>query len=540
MLSNILAVLVGVGSFLLYMAAFFFPEVHRKGDFFWSGIGMFYALVLWFCAGRMTGAVLLGQTATVAFMGWFAWQTLLLRREVTPARQRTEVSDKVIEKSGGFGLFKGKPKDKPVSVAGSTTAPVTIEGSAPQKVVTKSGGFGLFKGKSKDKPVSVASSTPPAVKVEASLPEMESLPSLEDVLVPQKPENVSPATVIQVEEMPVSNVSPATVIQVEEIPAPVEATQAPVEAATPVVPTGETVVPLMEDDDFGFDDVEPVPVSVAKVETKKEPVVAKKKDKKEKENKDKKDNKPQKQKKEKSSKGGGLGAIFAPLMNLFAKKDKKAVEVKPAAVVKAEELTVVEAVKSEELPVVEAVKSEELPVVEAVKAEESPVVEAVIGEVMVEETVVLSDNSVTVTESVTVEFEPVVESSREDTVPELVRPNEPSEELVEAAKAASEKVSVGDVVVEEIAPEVDLAPPAEAFEEASVEVPVEVVEPVAVVLPVEPLAESVPVVSQESEGDVAELSEKREDVARVEVPKRSAQASSVKGVAGDIKDDDDF
>ncbi len=95
MLAYILALAVVIGSFAIYMAAFFFPEVHRKGDIFWSGIGLFYALVLWFCAGRITGAVLLGQTASVALLVWFGWQSMRLRWEVTPAQQRTQVSSKV-------------------------------------------------------------------------------------------------------------------------------------------------------------------------------------------------------------------------------------------------------------------------------------------------------------------------------------------------------------------------------------------------------------------------------------------------------------
>ncbi|MBE9177886.1 Ycf66 family protein [Oculatella sp. LEGE 06141] len=92
MLAHFLALAVGFGSFGLYMAAFFFPEVHRKYDFIWSGVGLFYALVLWVCAGRITGGVLLGQTASVSLLGWFGWQTLKLRREMTPLNQQTQVS----------------------------------------------------------------------------------------------------------------------------------------------------------------------------------------------------------------------------------------------------------------------------------------------------------------------------------------------------------------------------------------------------------------------------------------------------------------
>ncbi|MBD2021794.1 Ycf66 family protein, partial [Leptolyngbya sp. FACHB-36] len=76
MLAYLLALVVALGSFALYMAAFFFPEVHRKNDFIWSGVGLFYALVLWVCGERITGGVLLGQTASVALLGWLGWQTL--------------------------------------------------------------------------------------------------------------------------------------------------------------------------------------------------------------------------------------------------------------------------------------------------------------------------------------------------------------------------------------------------------------------------------------------------------------------------------
>ncbi|UBF27969.1 hypothetical protein K9N68_08765 [Kovacikia minuta CCNUW1] len=91
MLAYILALVVGLGSFALYVAAFFFPEVHRKNDFIWSGIGLFYALVLWVCAGRITGGVLLGQTASVALLGWLGWQTFFLRRQTAPADQQTAI-----------------------------------------------------------------------------------------------------------------------------------------------------------------------------------------------------------------------------------------------------------------------------------------------------------------------------------------------------------------------------------------------------------------------------------------------------------------
>lgn len=91
MLANVLAVLLGSGSFVFYMAAFFYPEVHRRSDFLWSGLGLFYAVVLWFCAGQMTGAVLLGQLTAVILLLGLGWQTLTVRREKTPVYQQTPV-----------------------------------------------------------------------------------------------------------------------------------------------------------------------------------------------------------------------------------------------------------------------------------------------------------------------------------------------------------------------------------------------------------------------------------------------------------------
>ncbi|OUL35824.1 hypothetical protein BV372_09535 [Nostoc sp. T09] len=91
MLAYVLALAVGLGSLAIYLAAFFFPEIHRKNDFIWSGIGLFYALMLWVFAQRINGGLLLGHVASVALLGWFGWQTFSLRRQVTPQAQQTQV-----------------------------------------------------------------------------------------------------------------------------------------------------------------------------------------------------------------------------------------------------------------------------------------------------------------------------------------------------------------------------------------------------------------------------------------------------------------
>lgn len=91
MLAYILALAIGLGSLVIYLAAFFFPEIHRKNDFIWSGVGLFYALVLWVFAPRISGGLLLGHVASVALLVWFGWQTLSLRRQLTPLLQQTQV-----------------------------------------------------------------------------------------------------------------------------------------------------------------------------------------------------------------------------------------------------------------------------------------------------------------------------------------------------------------------------------------------------------------------------------------------------------------
>lgn len=135
MLAYFLAIAVGLGSFVLFMAAFFFPEVYRKGDFIWSGVGFFYALVLWFCAGRFTGAILLGQSASVALIGWLGWQTLRLRRDVTPQPQQTPTE--AIAQKGTRGWFKGKttqapPTDSPQEDAVDSSDPATANIPKPE------------------------------------------------------------------------------------------------------------------------------------------------------------------------------------------------------------------------------------------------------------------------------------------------------------------------------------------------------------------------------------------------------------------------
>ncbi|AFW94630.1 MULTISPECIES: Ycf66 family protein [Nostocales] len=113
MLAYLLALVIGFGSLAIYLSAFFFPEIHRKNDFIWSGVGLFYALVLWIFASRITGGLLLGHVASVALLVWFGWQTLSLRRQLAPAGQQTPLpSPELIKISFQSQMSKFSVKEK--------------------------------------------------------------------------------------------------------------------------------------------------------------------------------------------------------------------------------------------------------------------------------------------------------------------------------------------------------------------------------------------------------------------------------------------
>ena len=111
MLTYLLAIAIGLASVGLYATTFALPEVSRKNDLIWSGVGLFYALVLWVCAGRITGGVLLGQMASVALIGWLGWQTIESRWNETPEGDRANA-----EKVAGLrARFKGLANSETLS-----------------------------------------------------------------------------------------------------------------------------------------------------------------------------------------------------------------------------------------------------------------------------------------------------------------------------------------------------------------------------------------------------------------------------------------
>lgn len=107
MLSYALAIIVAISSLVLFSTAFLMSHIHRKDDFLWSGIGLFYALVLWYCAKNITGAVLLGQTAATALLVSYCWQTIKLRRAIANPAKAAEINDFSILRNIN-GLLKSK------------------------------------------------------------------------------------------------------------------------------------------------------------------------------------------------------------------------------------------------------------------------------------------------------------------------------------------------------------------------------------------------------------------------------------------------
>ncbi|MFN5892377.1 MAG: Ycf66 family protein, partial [Dolichospermum sp.] len=113
MLAYFIALVVAFGSLAIYLSAFFFPEIHRQNDFIWSGVGLFYALVLWIFAPGITGGLLLGHIASVALLVWFVSQTLSLRRQLSPEGQQTPLpSPELIKISFQEQMSKFSVKEK--------------------------------------------------------------------------------------------------------------------------------------------------------------------------------------------------------------------------------------------------------------------------------------------------------------------------------------------------------------------------------------------------------------------------------------------
>jgi len=93
MLSYALAIVVAISSLILFSTAFLMSKIHRKDDFLWSAVGLFYASILWFCARNITGTVLLGQAAATVLITSYCWQTIKLRQAMLQSTVREAIAN---------------------------------------------------------------------------------------------------------------------------------------------------------------------------------------------------------------------------------------------------------------------------------------------------------------------------------------------------------------------------------------------------------------------------------------------------------------
>jgi hypothetical protein len=135
MLHFLLAWTIALGSLGLFASGFFFPEIRRKNDLIWSGIGLFYALVMFVDSGRLRGGMILEELASVVLIVWLCAQMLQQRRRLVPADKQTPIPksmELVYEEEGTSlldisqisaaiaGLFKKGEGDR-------TVAPSTVQ-----------------------------------------------------------------------------------------------------------------------------------------------------------------------------------------------------------------------------------------------------------------------------------------------------------------------------------------------------------------------------------------------------------------------------
>ncbi|MFY0609756.1 MAG: Ycf66 family protein [Candidatus Atelocyanobacterium thalassa] len=93
MLVHTLSVTAGLASLFLYLSAFFFPRLHKKDDFFWSGLGLFYSLSLWICVEEVTEGLLLGQLCILILVLSFGWQNFRLRNTMINLEHQTDFTE---------------------------------------------------------------------------------------------------------------------------------------------------------------------------------------------------------------------------------------------------------------------------------------------------------------------------------------------------------------------------------------------------------------------------------------------------------------
>jgi Ycf66 protein N-terminus len=264
MLTSLLVWVVLLGSVGTYVIRFFLPELHRKNDVIWSGLGLFYGLMLALYADQIRGGLLLGQMAGVAMQVWFGWQTFALRRAVLAPEQRSPLPDTsglqklltpilatvttTVKKWGaqlGIPFLQDENSPKPVPTAAPTSDPEVT-------------------------PESVTEVT--AESAPASVPEPATEPVTEMATGVANPETTAPAVTTPEEIAPEATVSDATVSDAT-VPDAVDG-QDDVPASTPAEPKpklgeSETAAPEAVTDS---DVVAPTPAPIPAISVSPESV----------------------------------------------------------------------------------------------------------------------------------------------------------------------------------------------------------------------------------------------------------------------------
>ena len=221
MLAYFLALVIGFGSLAIYLSAFFFPEIHRKNDFIWSGVGLFYALVLWIFAPRITGGLLLGHVASVALLVWFGWQTLSLRRQLAPQGQQTPLpSPELIKISLQSQMSKFSVKEKFGQLSSFVTG---VFGGAKAKIQQTVNKKPVIKTAEEILQTTPTEATPPSVLPDESVtatPAMTTETSSEETFAQSSMLEVvevapTPSTVIE-EEQVIPPTAPETVVEITQ------------------------------------------------------------------------------------------------------------------------------------------------------------------------------------------------------------------------------------------------------------------------------------------------------------------------------------
>ena len=138
MLPYLLAIIITVASLFLFIGAFFSPKLHRQDDFLWSGLGLFYALVLWVCAGRFTGAALLGQIASTLLIIVFIWQTWKLRQAIAFPETAAEAANFSVTQWLGkrFSQSSPQPESTPATTVTETVTEAVDSDSTTDETLT--------------------------------------------------------------------------------------------------------------------------------------------------------------------------------------------------------------------------------------------------------------------------------------------------------------------------------------------------------------------------------------------------------------------